>query len=747
MTDNSRFEKMEIELAELYQTNAPETFVKKLQAELDYKTAESRQPRQKAFLLRPVWLATALVVAALIVTFFAIGPARVAAAVQKLLGYVPGSGLVSTEVPLRVLAEPVEQTRDGVTITISSALLSADKTQIDIRVFGIPREAYPNDEAISGCMTQEYLRLPDGSELVRMDDYPAVPANVNEAVLVIPCLANTLPGKAPENWELKLRFVPAPEGFTVLPVEEVSATPELMETLPANIETGTPTPDANAGSLTVTNVVNTENGYALVVSFLPGGGANAWVQQTGMPTLTDAAGKTVPYNLPLDILNSLPADPSGADVMAYQFNASGVTFPITIHYKGSRYAVPQPEAKASFTFDAGATPQPGQEWLLNQTIELAGHTLVVEKIIADSRGGYNFFFKADKRVNTVAAAIVGHTPNGGGGGGPVDGKFNLSLSYAAMPTGILTVELSNLSEITEAMEWTTQWSPATERTDIADTPQLAPGVCADAAVVAALQPLPASIKGKALFHQVSSDGSAAVVLSNLDGSDQKMLTTEAGWEALSGNGQKAIYSSPQGFVLLDIATGVATPLNLNGYDPVLSFDGSRLAYVNASADGINFYDVQSGISRRISDRAYAATVGWSADGTAVYIADMAAGGSAWQIRKIDVNSGVVTDGILIENGSYKSLDIAMSPDEKWVAYRGRDNASVFIAQLDGSEMRLLLEAPSTGTSGIAWGSKEWLGVSLMDSDSKQKMILVNPDSCEVWVLPQLNGTLRGVVIE
>lgn len=745
MTDKTTFEKIENELLLLHQNNAAEPFVKKTQTELDYKIAVLSQKKSRRLFLRPAWLATAVLLAALVISFFAIGPARVAAAVQKLLGYVPGSGLVSTEAPLRVLAEPVEQTRDGVTITVSSALLSADKTQIEYRVFGILRSAYPDSESITGCMEHEYLRLPDGSELVRMDDFPAVPTDVNEAVLVIPCLANTLPGKAPENWELPLRFVPAPEGLTVLPVEEVSPTPEVTGTLPTTTETGTPTPDANAGSLTVTNVINTETGYALVVYFLPGGGANAWVQQTGMPTITDAAGKTVLYNLPLDILNSLPADPSGADVMAYQFNASGVTFPVTLRYQGARYAVPQPEAKARFTFDAGATPQPGQEWNLNQTIELAGHSLVVEKVMADSRGGYNFFFSADKNVNIVAVDIKGYTPNGGGGGGPLNGKLNLSLSYAVMPTGMLTVELSNLSEITEAMEWTAEWSPATERTDIPDAPQLAPGVCANAVVAAASQPLPASITGKILFHQITSDGSEAVIVSNLNGSDQQMLTTEASWEALSGNGQKAIYSSPQGFVLVDIATGVETPLNLSGYDPVLSFDGTRLAYVNNSADGIYLYDVQAGISRRVSDRAYSATVGWSADGTALYIADMAVGGSAWQIRRIDINSGAITDGILIENGSYKALNIAMSPDARWVAYRGRDNASVFIARLDGSEMRLLLEAPAIGTSGIAWGANDWLGVSLMSSDDTQKVILMNPVSCEVWLLP-LNGTIQGVVI-
>ena len=125
---------------------------------------------------------------------------------------------------------------------------------------------------------------------------------------------------------------------------------EITMMLPTEVLTATP--DANTGSVTVTKVIDTENGYILIVSFLPGGGSNAWVQQTGMPIITDAGGKKVAYSIPLDIQNSLPAEPSGADVMAYQFNASGVAFPVTIHYKGVRISVPRPDARASFTFDA-----------------------------------------------------------------------------------------------------------------------------------------------------------------------------------------------------------------------------------------------------------------------------------------------------------------------------------------------------------------------------------------------------------
>lgn len=749
MTDDSRNYELEKDLSAVYASAPSEDFVSILQAQLTHKAQEQKQRFARPFYLRPVWLATSLVLLALLITFFAIGPSRVVAAFQKLLGYVPGTGLVSTDTPLRVLAEPVEQTRDGVTLTVTSALLSAESTHIEYRVFGIPRDAYPDSEAISGCMQQEYLRLPDGSKLERMNDYPAIFADVNEAVLVVPCLANTLPGKAPENWELPLRFVPAPEGFMVLPVEEITPAIAAETATQLPVEAQTPTPDASAGSVTVTKVIDTENGFILIVSFLPGGGNNAWVQQSGMPTITDEAGKNVAYSIPLDIQNSLQADPSGADVMAYQFNASGVAFPMTIHYRGVRISVPQPDARASFTFDAGAAPQPGQEWKIDQPIELAGHTLTLVSVDADSRGGYSFHFKTDVNVNGVGVSIEGYQPNGGGGGGGggmTNGEINVSISYSVLPKGTLTVVLSSLSEITGELEWTTQWSPTMIRTDIPSTPQLADGVCADAATIANLASLPAGIQGKGLFGETSVDGSTSLVLASLDGSGKVVLSPEIGWETLSGNGKKIVYSSLEGFVLYDITSASTTQLNLGGYNPRLSSDGTKLAYVEVAAAGIDVYDIQTRTNRQVSNQAYSSVVGWSADDTRLYIAVMAAGGSAWQIQSIDVNSGAAQALFIIENGSYKALNAALSPDGQWVAYRGRGNSSVYLAHIDGSETRLLLDNPSIGISGITWASNGWLGVSLMNADNSQNVIMVDPESCQAWVLPQLNGTIQGLII-
>ncbi len=77
---------------------------------------------------RLAWgLAAALLILA--VTLLATSPA-VVEAMKRLFGYVPGAGLVEQGSPLRVLAGPVVVERDGVTLTVTYALSSPDKTVV-----------------------------------------------------------------------------------------------------------------------------------------------------------------------------------------------------------------------------------------------------------------------------------------------------------------------------------------------------------------------------------------------------------------------------------------------------------------------------------------------------------------------------------------------------------------------------------------------------------------------------------------
>ena len=77
-------------------------------------------------------------------------------------------------------------TREGVSITVTAATLTADKTRIEYRIFGVPGTAYPEREDVMGCASAEYLRLPDDSRVERVDDdFAPLPAGVDQATFVI----------------------------------------------------------------------------------------------------------------------------------------------------------------------------------------------------------------------------------------------------------------------------------------------------------------------------------------------------------------------------------------------------------------------------------------------------------------------------------------------------------------------------------------------------------------------------------
>ena len=209
------------------------------------------QPRVKVFV-------TVIVVILLMTVVLANVP-DVRAAIQRWFGYISGVGLVS-DGQIRVLAEPVTVTRDGITITVKQVVLDAERTVLIYSVEGIPSEAYtsiPEEQ----CPYQAALRIPDGTVLSpgqgggeasdtgyeHRFDYPVIPMTFNNADLIISCLFQTRSGAAPENWEISLRFIPAPPYFTAFPVIEIATSTEVLSTNapPDNL-------DLEAGGITFT---------------------------------------------------------------------------------------------------------------------------------------------------------------------------------------------------------------------------------------------------------------------------------------------------------------------------------------------------------------------------------------------------------------------------------------------------------------------------------------------------------------
>jgi len=731
-------------------------FVDRVYSDLMRYAAEKPRKNRPFFGLQPAGIVAIAILSLMIIVALVIGPQQVYAAILQLLGYIPGVGIVDQSSPIRILAEPVSVTRDGISITVTSAVLTGDKTHIDFRIFGVPSSAYPDREDVMGCAQQPYLRLRDGTQLALETDFPPVPANINEAVFVMPCIPETLPGTVPENWELPLRFIPAPPNFTVVPV--IESLPSQIPSVMAN------TPTAEINPLTILKVLDIGDKFVLMGEFsydaardasLPAG--SWWAIQR--VSITGADGRDVPQAYSNDFDLPTPTRP-GNETWLYQLEKNFVP-PVTIIYAGEIISPVGAKEQAEFEFDAGPNPQDGMVWTVNKDFRLGGYNIRLVSIESSSRG-YAFHFKADSgaSANAISVDIVGYTPNCGGGGGgdefPVE--FNVGVCYAGFlgspefPHGKLKAVLNFQALTRQNKSFQVQWSPDTSQTGPFATSTPKPGVCLASDTLAQLKPAPADLTGGTalMYEQLGDINHWGLVLYNLDGSRRQVLVPDGSQGALSPDGSRMAYPAADGIHVMDLATKAEKILSgAIGLNLHWSPDGQRIAYIGTGDGGVNsvFVVNTDGTGmRQVSDLNYGSLIGWSPDDTQLFFVAPFTGGAAWKVFSYDLAGNEARELFTIENGTPKFLNPKLSPDGNWIAYRGRDNSSLYLVHTDGSDMHLVVD--NLAAVGIEWSRSGWLGVSLGKSNSDEStIVLIKPDGCEAYVLPAaLHGELEGLFI-
>lgn len=728
-------------------------FVNNLHARLVQQAATRSGKSSRPVYLRPAWVAT-FVIAVLLAGILLIGPQRVLAAVRGLFGYIPGVGIVDRSAPIRVLAEPVSLTRDGVTVRVTQATLTGDRTQIVYQVFGVPRSAYPESEAVSGCITGAFLRLADGTQMEITENMPPVPVNVSEATFVLPCIWNTLPGTVSDNWQILVRFVPAPPDLTVMPVMDVmpvthTPTDSSDETPAQQIEsTPSTTPVPSTAIVSVEQVIDAEDGYILIGSVRPQIPDGNWMQVTGPATIRDSAGKRVSYSIPMDVQPENDANlGQGGFSWALQIQGAGVTFPITITYSGVIISQVDPQASAQLTFDAGPNPQPEQVWTLNQDVQLAGSTVRLVSVTA-SADGYSFHIDPGLDLSSVSVQIEGYQAAGGGGGGTWGGEFNTSLMFSELPKGSLTILLTNPLSASSTQTWQGQWQPEAPRIFPTVSASNASGICLNADTFQTLTELPAGLDGRMVIAELNPE--QQIVLVSFDGSQRQVLVSGNARGALTQDGTRLAYVGDQGIMLLDMTTYSTSLLtNQTGYDLHWSPDGTHMAFVNPGEQpGIWVIASDGSGQRRLSDLSFETIAGWSPDGSRLYYATPDSGGNGWQFKAVSVSTGGVEDLFILENASRKAPMPGLSPDGEWIAYRGGDNSSLYLVRMDGTDQRLVLDQPATAISGFAWERQgHLLAISLLTPENPDGVVIqLQLDPCEAYILPGLHGVVEGILI-
>jgi len=687
----------------------------------------------------------------LAIAVFAVGPQRVLGQIQTWLGYVPNRGYVDLNSPMRVLREPVKSTREGVTVEVLSALLTGNETFMEYSVFGIPKEAIPNQESMEGCQERPFLRLPDGQILEQTKNgYPAVPREMNSATLVIPCITNTLPGKVPEHWELPLQFVASDKAPTSLPVVEEKPLPSTVETTSQAINA----PVERGFGIEITRVIETPNGYILIGTVPTQNGDKLYQTFRHTPVISDATGKVIATRMPVDsnlintdVLSALNAQ--GLDAWIVEFDIRDLSFPLTINYSLQQTINFDPIQMVDLTVDLGGTPALGEPVTVQKTLQIAGQkfTLLSVTPFAD---GYSFTIQLEGKQTSVGVEILGVQGLGAGGGLNPESKVqSTSIQYEKRPESPLNLRFSNLKVDGELVTLSTSWQPQAAHAPL-------PVASEDSKLCLNSTPLDTTGlerlngEGWLLTSYDAQPEKRFVILSGLTLQDQTTLTENGFWAEFSPDGKKVYYVDNGQLAIFDIANQTTQQSDIFTQSRFeLSNDGIGLAFISSWADGSSEIDIttlNAGGLYVVSKEIGAELVGWAADGKSLYYLVPSFSHDLWKVMHYDFTLHKSTEIFTITDATAKKIDAHISPDSKWIAYRARDNSSVRLISTDGQNSQLLAE--NANVVAIQWVKANLIIMTVKTSQAeKLKPLLVNIDDCTIRLVPEsADMTIQDIYI-
>jgi hypothetical protein len=671
--------------------------------------------------------------------------------------------------------------RDGITVQVLEGAADPQHTVLVFQVDGIPQSARPAGENAPGCAAPFTLQAADGSQLALTGGggtgwgtgyetratFPALPAGSSTGTLLIPCLLDTRPGSVPENWQIPLRFKPAPADMKVFPVYELGgATPtQVQATLPAPATVAPASAQvlskaASAAGIRISldQVMETEKGFVLQ-------GSTSWQEMENTvnvgvglgpgTSLLDGQGTAIPIEHYTDQKRG-PLAPQ-SNTWAFQTNNKAYPGPWTLRIPA---VYVQMSAQEFFAVDLGSMPKPGQTFAMNTPLAIAGHSLVIQKaeLIQGLDGKYSLDFTFGGDPNLFAVSIRDPENKSallsGKGISAESGSITAAISYDDLPTGKRTILIPGLTYM-QPGPWILGWQPPTASASLA-TPTPLPLACLTEEKWQQVRnsppgALPPGVGGKMLVEQ--SIGQLMPQISLIDlGSGQKQAIAIGAWSSLSPDGLWVGYGEGNGKSILIAPTdgGKSHPLvgtTERDSSPLWSPDGNWIAFTRIN-DGIYLIHPDgSGLKRLTAATTQARPVGWMPDSRSLVIAVMTAKGE--QAESIDIATGTVQTWLTVDN--LKSGFKALSPDGRQVAFSektfGRFYPGTWIAALDGSGKKLIASLEQAMSTVVTWSPDgKWVVVAILESKrdtTLETLLLVQPETCQIAALPGISGTITG----
>jgi hypothetical protein len=436
--------------------NAPEPdsdFASRLESDLRHHQIEmlfiKRNENRSGFLLqirnsfikqfrsRPLIAILAAILALVVLT-------GVAYAVGKLSGFIPGFGFTSDVGTVYVLDEPVEITKDAITIRLNNAVNDESKFWMELNFKGFP---------VGDDFSTVSVILPDGKKVnfetgntsvlnsgdIRYSySFPPLTGDFDHLVLL-------LDKSDGQSFSIPFKLRPLKEG-EIIPAQTTDTTPIQSDT-------------HNGLRLVIDNFASTNERTIFQVS-LHFDHPNTWVMGPWEVLLTDDMDRIYP------LTDITPDTMDIGNTRIYQtvpFNGTEqLTISLATFPQSGNLAMLEDFSSDAigFTFDPGANPQVGQTWELDENILVGRFKLRVVRATMTAEPGFIFEFEPNEEVTGVMLYTPDPLIRGATGGVPVqNGNFTTGMTFTAFPQQPFEVRITRVYYTAQGT-WQIHWQPS-----------------------------------------------------------------------------------------------------------------------------------------------------------------------------------------------------------------------------------------------------------------------------------------------
>lgn len=407
-------------------------FKKELRLKIQEK-AKRKSPKPKTLPLpRLVWIILITIVLITATATFFIGPQKVWAAVQGWVRYIPGIGFIQENNTIRSLPNPLQQTQDGVTVTIQDIIVTESSTFINLPIKGVLSDQVI-EAGTPNQSSQLELTLPDltrislkGYNISFMEKEPtiqlvfeAIPTSITQFNLSFESIPGIPASLAPSGWSFPIKL---------------SVETSANHTIPARFLTLSSKPDQEL-VLKVNSMAYLHNSTAIEIQMVSNDpNMNVSLNWWNSVVVYDENDRYYPFEgIPIQSLDNRdtiivftkPLDP-------------GLNYTISIP-NGFQLIHQLPQDK-QYNFELVPEAASGQSWELNRQFNLNNHSVSLTGArllrVEDDRVLLKFQFEAEPALTNLAVTPMNEEPN-------VIRIFPDGIEFKEFPTHPVQFRISN----------------------------------------------------------------------------------------------------------------------------------------------------------------------------------------------------------------------------------------------------------------------------------------------------------------